>query len=179
MVSRGVWLNYIRHRPSFCRSGWEDSMTIYEKDTPRSWLRLTDGIAARTRDGLILVARLLMGAIFVMSGWEKLTDIPHFVESAVSRGVPEFLGYVAPFVEFLGGVLLITGLATRYTSLIIIIFITIASFSSHRYWEAAPAQYAGQFNNFWKNVAMTGGAILLFVTGAGRYAIDALIERRR
>jgi putative oxidoreductase len=154
-------------------------MTIYEKDTPRSWLSLADGTAAAARDGLILLARLLMGAIFVMSGWEKLTDIPHFVASAVNRGVPELLGYAAPFVEFLGGVLLITGLAARYTSLVIVVFITIASFSSHRYWEAAPAQYAGQFNNFWKNVAMTGGAILLFVTGAGRYAIEALLQRRR
>jgi putative oxidoreductase len=154
-------------------------MTVYEKDMPRSWLGLADGTAATARDGLILLARLLMGAIFVMSGWEKLTDIPHFVASAVNRGVPEFLGYAAPFVEFLGGVLLITGLAARYTSVVIIVFITIASFSSHRYWEAAPAQYAGQFNNFWKNVAMTGGAILLFVTGAGRYAIDAVVQHRR
>jgi putative oxidoreductase len=153
-------------------------MTVYEKDTPRSWLSLTDRAAARARDPLILLARLFMGAIFVMDGWEKLNDIPRFVASAVNRGIPELLSYVAPFVEFLGGVLLITGLATRYTSLIIIVFITIASFSSHRYWEAAPAQYAGQFNNFWKNVAMTGGAILLFVTGAGRYAIDALLQRR-
>ncbi len=154
-------------------------MTVYEKDTPRSWLGLTDGIAAGVRDPLILLARIAMGAIFVMSGWEKLNDLSGFVTAAVSRGVPELLGYVAPFVEFFGGVLLITGLATRYTSLIMIVFITIASFSSHRYWEAVPAQYVGQFNNFWKNVAMTGGAILLFATGAGRYAIDALLQRRR
>jgi putative oxidoreductase len=153
-------------------------MTIDEKEAPRSWLGLTDGIAARARDLLICLARILMGAIFVMSGWEKLMDMPAFVTSAVSRGVPEFLGYVAPFVEFGGGVLLIAGLATRYISLILIVFITIASFSSHRYWEAAPAQYAGQFNNFWKNVAMTGGMILLFVTGSGRCAIDALLRRR-
>jgi putative oxidoreductase len=152
-------------------------MTIYEKDRPRSWLGLTDGVAARAQDLLICLARILMGAIFVMSSWEKLMDIPAFVTSAVNRGVPEFLAYVAPFVEFCGGVLLIVGLATRYTSLILIVFITIASFSSHRYWEAAPAQFAGQFNNFWKNVAMTGGMILLFVTGAGRYAIDALLRR--
>jgi putative oxidoreductase len=152
-------------------------MTVYEKETPRSWLGLTDGIAARARDLLICLARILMGAIFVMSGWEKLMDIPAFVTAAVNRGVPEFLAYVAPFIEFGGGVLLIAGLATRYISLILMVFITIASFSSHRYWEAAPAQYAGQFNNFWKNVAMTGGMILLFVTGAGRFAVDVLFRR--
>lgn len=152
-------------------------MTVYEKDTSPSWLSLTDRIAANVRDPLILLARVLMGAIFVMSGWEKVTNIPAFVTSATGRGVPEALAYVAPFVEFGSGVLLIAGLATRYISLILIVFITIASFSSHRYWEAAPAQFAGQFNNFWKNVAMTGGVILLFVTGAGRYAIDVFLRR--
>jgi len=154
-------------------------MTIYEKDTPRSWLALTDGTALNAHDFIILLARILMGAIFVMSGFEKLMDIPHFVTSVVSRGVPAPLGYVAPFVEFFGGVCLITGFAARYTALVLIVFITIASFTSHRYWEAAPARFSGQFNNFWKNVAMTGGMLLLFASGAGRYAVDAVLQRRR
>ncbi len=153
--------------------------TRYEKDTRRSWLALTDGAAVNAHDLIILLARILMGAIFVMSGSEKLMNIPHFVASVVGRGVPEPLGYVAPFVEFLGGVFLITGFAARYTSLVLIVFITFASFTSHRYWEAAPAQFSGQFNNFWKNVAMTGGMLLLFASGAGRYAVDAVLQRRR
>jgi uncharacterized membrane protein YphA (DoxX/SURF4 family) len=41
----------------------------------------------------------------------------------------------SPFVEFIGGVLLIVGLATRYASLLILLFIIIATFSTHRYWE--------------------------------------------
>jgi putative oxidoreductase len=94
------------------------------------------------------------------------------------RGLPEFLGYIAPFVEFIGGVLLIVGLATRYASLFILLFIIIATFSTHRYWESEPAQVVNQSSHFWKNVSMMGGTVLLFITGAGRYALDAMFQRK-
>jgi putative oxidoreductase len=92
--------------------------------------------------------------------------------------LPVFLGYVAPFVEFIGGVLIIAGLATRYASLIMLLFIIIAAFSSHRYWSSEPAQVANQSAHFWKAVTMMGGAVLLFITGAGRYALDAMLQRK-
>jgi putative oxidoreductase len=78
-------------------------------------------------------------------------------------------------VEFTGGVLVLIGLATRYASLMLLLFIIIAAFSSHRYWAAAPAQVANQSAHFWKAVTMMGGAVLLFITGAGRYALDAML----
>jgi putative oxidoreductase len=146
---------------------------------PRSWLTLADGIAVQGRDLLILIARILIGLIFVMSGWGKLTDISGFTATLGSRGVPEFLGYIAPFVEFGGGLLLIFGLATRYASLVMLVFVVVATFISHRYWDAAPAQVANQFIHFWKNVTIMGGMVLLFASGAGRYALDTVVQRKQ
>ena len=153
-------------------------MAIETSGAPRSWLTLADGVAVESRDLLVLAARVLMGLIFVMSGWGKLTNISGFVATLAPRGLPEFLGYIAPFVEFGGGLLLIFGLATRYVSLLMFVFLIIATFSSHRYWDAAPAQVANQFNHFWKNVTIMGGMVLLFASGAGRYALDSTIQRR-
>jgi putative oxidoreductase len=73
---------------------------------------------------------------------------------------------------------LIIGLATRYAALVMLLFIIIATFSTHRYWEAQPAQVANQFTHFWKNVSMMGASVLFFVTGAGRYAFDAVLKRK-
>ena len=153
-------------------------MSMLKSGSPSSWLTCTDGIAARWQDLLLVLARVLLGWIFVQSGWGKLMNIPGFVATMPRRGLPDFLGYVAPFVEFIGGVLLIVGLATRYASLVILLFIIIASFSSHRYWASEPAQVANQSSHFWKNVSMMGGTVLLFITGAGRYALDALLQRK-
>ena len=143
-----------------------------------SWLACTDGIAARWQDFLLLVARVLLGWIFVSSGWRKLMDIPGFVKTMPRRDLPDVLGYIAPPVEFVGGLCLVLGFATRYVSLVMLLFIIIASFSSHRYWSAEPAQVANQSTHFWKNVSMMGGTVLLFITGAGRYALDALLPRK-
>jgi putative oxidoreductase len=95
------------------------------------------------------------------------------------RGLPEFLGYVAPPVEFIGGVLIVLGLATRYTTLVMLLFVIIASFSSHRYWAVEPAQVANQTSHFWKNVTIKGGLVLLFITGAGRFALDWVLAKKR
>jgi uncharacterized membrane protein YphA (DoxX/SURF4 family) len=94
----------------------------------------TDRLATQWQDFLLLIARLLMGWIFVQSGWSKLMNIAGFVATMPRRGLPDWLGYVAPPVEFVGGVLIIAGLATRYTALVMLLFVIIASFSSHRYW---------------------------------------------
>jgi putative oxidoreductase len=139
----------------------------------------TDRLAAQWTDFLLLIGRLLMGWIFVQSGWGKLMNIPGFVATMPRRGLPDFLGYVAPPVEFIGGLCLLLGLATRYTSLVMLLFVIIASFSSHRYWAVEPAQVANQSSHFWKNVAMKGGLVFLFITGAGRLSLDWMLAKKR
>jgi putative oxidoreductase len=139
----------------------------------------TDRLAAQWTDFLLLVGRVLMGWIFISSGWRKLMDVPGFVKTMPRRGLPDFLGYVAPPVEFVGGICLILGFATRYAALVMLLFVIIASFSSHRYWAVEPAQVANQSSHFWKNVSMKGGLVFLFITGAGRYALDWVLAKKR
>jgi putative oxidoreductase len=144
-----------------------------------SMLTHADGVAASLQDFLLLAARVMLGWIFVSSGWRKLMDIPGFVKTMPRRDLPEFLGYVAPPVEFIGGLMLLLGLATRYAAIVMFIFTIVATFSSHRYWNFPEAQQANQNSHFLKNISMMGGIVLLFITGAGRYALDAILLRRR
>ena len=143
-------------------------------------LSRADGLAAQSQDVLLLLGRVLLGWIFVQSGWRKLMDIPAFVATMPRRGLPDVLGYVAPPVEFVGGLFILFGVATRYAALLILLFTIIATFSSHRYWDFADAaQRQQQHTQFWKNVSMMGGQVLLFVAGAGRYSLDRLLMRDR
>ena len=66
--------------------------------------------------------------------------------------------WVSVPAEFLGGIFLILGFATRYTLLVMLFFMIVASFSSHAYWADEPKNYRAQHTQFWKNVSMTGGA---------------------
>jgi putative oxidoreductase len=137
-------------------------------------------LAAAWQDFLLLVGRVMIGWIYIQSGWRKLQDVPAFVKTMPRRDLPEFLGYVAPPVEFLGGIALVLGCATRYAALLMLLFTIIATFSSHRYWNFADArEYGRQHTQFWKNVTMMGGIVLLFVTAGGRFSVDGLLRRRQ
>src|SRR5579862_5606125 len=136
-----------------------------------------DAIAASTADALLLVGRILLGVIFVHSGFPKLFDISHVAASFPPRGIPAFLAYISVPAEFFGGLALIFGFATRYVVLIMLIFMLVATFSSHRYWEAASAAQVAQASNFFKNLAIIGGFLFLFVVGPGRFSLDGWLRK--
>jgi putative oxidoreductase len=53
----------------------------------------------------------------------------------------------------------------------------VATALAHRYWEYPPAQMQAQYTNFLKNLAILGGALLLFLTGPGRFSIDRVLSK--
>ena len=142
-------------------------------------LSYTDGLAAMWQDFLILVGRVIVGWIFVLYGWGKLFTIPKYAMTFPARGLAEWMAYIAVPVEFFGGLALLLGFATRYAVLLKLAFMVVATFSSHRWWNYPEAQQGNQQAHFWKNVAMMGGMLALFVTGGGRFSVDALLRGRK
>jgi len=155
-------------------------MTVASSNMPSSTpvLSYSDGPDAAWQDFLLLVGRVMIGWIFIQSGWRKLMDVPALVKTMPRRDLPEFQGYVAPPVEFLGGIAILLGCATRYAALLILLFTIIATLSSHRWWNFPEAQRTNQHSHFWKNVTMMGGLVLLFVTAGGRFSVDGWLRRR-
>ncbi|HZR37651.1 MAG TPA: DoxX family protein [Nevskia sp.] len=62
-----------------------------------------------------LLARIVVGWVFLWSGWGKLNNLPQIEENFVSWNIP-FPHLLTPFVsgvEFFGGIFLLIGLLTR------------------------------------------------------------------
>ncbi len=138
-----------------------------------------DQLANVTSDFFLLVARIMIGWIFVRSGYGKLFNIAAVGASFPPRGIPEFMAYIAVPAEFFGGLALMFGLATRYVTLVMTVFMLVATLTSHRYWDFTEvAARRAQESNFYKNIAIQGGIFALFAVGAGRFSIDALLRRR-
>lgn len=155
-------------------------MTIRRSNGLHSALSHTDGTAASTSDFLLLVGRIFLAWIFVRSGYGKLFNIEAVANSFPLRGLPPFLAYIAVPFEFFGGIALIFGFATRYLILGFVIFMLVATFSSHRYWEFTDAAARrAQDSSFHKNMAMLGGFFSLFVCGAGRFSVDGWLRGRK
>jgi putative oxidoreductase len=138
--------------------------------------------APATKDEVVLLlGRLALGAIFVKSGLQKLLGLSAFAASLAQRGIPASSTWavIGATVEFVGGILIVSGLRTREASLLMILFVIVATGISHRFWEFAEAARRAQESQFFKNLAIIGGFLLLFVTGSGRYSLDGWLKGRK
>lgn len=126
------------------------------------------------RDIAALLGRILLAVIFITSGFGKITGLEGTAGYIASKGLPlpMVLAVGAAVVELVGGVLLVVGFQARWAGLILAVFTIAAGFLFHDYWHADAAARAGQEINFWKNVSMTGGLLLAFAFGPGRYSVD-------
>lgn len=132
-------------------------------------------------DAGLLIARLLLGAIFLWSGYGKLTALSGFTAGMEAAGVP-MAGVTAPLgaaVEFLGGLAIILGAWTRLAALGVIAFTIVATLIAHRFWAVAPEQAQMQTIQFMKNLAIVGGLFALVSAGGGRYGVDGFRQRGR
>jgi putative oxidoreductase len=136
-------------------------------------LGYADSFAARASDTVLIVGRLAMGIIFFQSGLAKLGALGAFSGSLGNRGVPfpGFWGPVGAISEFVDGTMIILGLGTRYAAALIVIFVIIATAIAHRYWEFAEPARRLQEGQFYKNLAIIGGALFLFICAAGHFSL--------
>jgi putative oxidoreductase len=121
----------------------------------------------------LLLGRLLIAAIFVPDGFGKLTHIDNFAHVLAYHGVPapHAMAVVGACVEFFGALAIVFGFLTRYAALLMAAFTVVMAVISHRFWHLSGAAAAAQYVQFMQNMAITGGLLLLFVTGPGRYSL--------
>jgi putative oxidoreductase len=138
-----------------------------------------DEFVLRYGSPLLLLGRILLGGIFVLSGYGKLMGLAAFAASLEKNGVP-YASMVAPIgasVEFFGGLAVVLGIEVRYAAALMIAFVIVATLISHRFWELQDAARQMQTTQFSKNVAIIGGLVLLLAAGGGRFALERLWRR--
>lgn len=121
-----------------------------------------------------LVGRILMAAIFLISGFDKLTNFAGTAGYMASKGLPmaEVLVVGAILFELGGALMLVLGWKLRWGALLLILFMIPATLMFHNFWAVDAAQYQNQLNHFMKNVAMIGGLLYMMAFGAGPLSLD-------
>lgn len=132
--------------------------------------------ADRLRDPVLLAARVLLALLFVIFGWQKLTEFAGTVGYFGQIGVPlpAVAAVVAVVMEFLVGLALMVGLGTRPLAVLLAIYTLATGLLGHHYWTMTGPARLELMINFYKNVSIMGGLFALYVAGAGRYSVDAL-----
>ncbi len=124
---------------------------------------------------LTLVGRLLLAALFLPAGISKIGGFAGTAGYIASKGLPlpEVGAAIAIVVEIVGGLALIAGFGTRLAALALALFTLVATFIFHNYWGVPAEQVMGQQINFWKNISIAGGFLVLAAFGPGAFSIDA------
>jgi putative oxidoreductase len=122
-----------------------------------------------------VIGRILLAAIFVLSGFGKLLAPAATIGYIQSTGLPlASLGLVAAIiVELGGGLLLALGYKTRLVAAVLAVFSVVTGLIFH---SALGDQ--NQMIHFLKNLAIAGGLLQVAAFGAGAYSLDAKAARR-
>jgi putative oxidoreductase len=136
--------------------------------------RTVDRVALAGEGIILLLGRVLIGTLFVPAGYGHLTGLTGFAQYLGSQGLPVPMAWaiVGAVIEFFGGLAIVVGFKTRHAALLLTAFTLIAALLSHSYWAADAAAYRNQFIHFYKNIAIVGGLLFVFVRGAGPLSID-------
>lgn len=123
----------------------------------------------RASVAIAAAGRLMLAAIFLLSGVSKVADPAGTIGYIGSAGLPfPQLGLVlAVAVELAGGLFLILGYRTRLVAAALAAFTLATAVFFH---SALGDQ--DQFIHFFKNVAITGGLMQLIAFGPGRTGGD-------
>ena len=123
----------------------------------------------------ILLIRLVLGASMFYHGFEKLippgglhrshplAGLDYFSTFVLSLGLPHWLGYVSVLTEFLGGLLLLLGLLTRFAALMVAGNMVVALVTINVHQGYAGSEYT---------LALIAMAVLLVLTGSGACSLD-------
>lgn len=113
------------------------------------------------RNWTLLVVRLIIGGIFIFAGWTKVADMTSTVGFFATLGIPAFLAYVVGYLELIGGILLVLGVWTQKSAIILALIMIVAVWLT----------MAGGFQIFSTPLVTLAGLLSLIVSGPGAYAI--------
>ncbi|MCX7305481.1 MAG: DoxX family protein [Hyphomicrobiales bacterium] len=131
---------------------------------------MTAGQTTSSTSAAILLGRIFLSIMFILAGVSKLTAISATAGWFESLGIPAptVATVVSGLIEVIGGLAILVGFKTRIAALVLAVFTVAATLIAH-------TDLADQVQQlmFMKNLAVTGGFLVLAAAGAGAYSIDA------
>ncbi|CZX45117.1 MULTISPECIES: DoxX family protein [Enterobacter cloacae complex] len=127
-----------------------------------------------SRSFLLLIARIAIVVLFIIFGYTKLTGFSGTVQYMTSLGapMPMLAAIVAVVMEVPAAILIVLGFFTRPLAVIFVFYTLGTAVIGHHYWDMTGDAVLPNMINFYKNVSIAGGFILLAITGPGAISLD-------
>jgi putative oxidoreductase len=121
-----------------------------------------------------LVMRLVVGYVFMLTGWGKLNNLPQMIQNFTDWGIP-FPNILTPFVsgvECFGGIMLMLGLLTRIPAAMLAVVMLVAIKSAK--WENVDSL---ETLLGFEETTYFAAFLWLAVAGPGAVSLDRLLLR--
>jgi uncharacterized membrane protein YphA (DoxX/SURF4 family) len=113
------------------------------------------------------IARLLLSAVFLYSGQDKLRHWQEGVAEVAELHLPwpRFFAAATIATQLLGGLAVLTGIGAVWGAAVLALFTIAATILGHRFWLLHGAQARRAFTTSLEHAAIVGGLFLLVVDG--------------
>jgi uncharacterized membrane protein YphA (DoxX/SURF4 family) len=108
----------------------------------------------------LLIARIIVGGIFIMAGWAKVSDMAATIGYFGQMGFAPFWAYLVGYVELIGGALVVLGLWTCLVSSVLAVVMIVAAYTSRS------MGFAGMMGP----IALLASLVVLSTSCGGKYS---------
>ncbi|MEN9647472.1 MAG: hypothetical protein RLY57_276 [Candidatus Parcubacteria bacterium] len=112
-------------------------------------------------DIALLVARLIIGGIFIFSAYMKIADMGMTVGYFSQMGIPVFLTYIVAYGEMIFGITTVLGVLMASSTFFLSVVMAFAVYYT----------YPMGMNVFMAPLAVLGATLALHGAGAGKYRL--------
>ncbi len=121
---------------------------------------------------LLLVGRVLFGAVMAFNGLNHFMQLDQMTGYAQHKGLPAPKLAVAGsgVVLVLGGLAVIFGVYPVAGAIALAVFLVVSALTMHDFWAVPEDEVQSEMTNFLKNVALAGGALAIAAIGAQGWA---------
>ncbi|MBL4626405.1 MAG: DoxX family protein [Pelagibacteraceae bacterium] len=121
-----------------------------------------------------VLGRIFLSTLFLIEGTNKIFNYEGTIQYMENFGVPGYLAIPAIILEILFPLLLIIGYQTKIAALVMMIFTIVVAIIFHTNFDDQM-----QFITFFKDIAIAGGFIIIFVNGAGKFSVDYKLKSNK
>jgi putative oxidoreductase len=123
----------------------------------------------------LLAGRLLMGIYFILPGIQKITDFEKMTAYMEAHGVP-MITVLLPLtilLQLAAGAAIIVGYKGKIAAFILAGLTFVITIYMHNFWDmAAGMEKAHELQNFFKNMGIMAGLLMVVSLGTGKFSLD-------
>ncbi len=130
------------------------------------------------KDTTDLLARILIATMFYYEAFDSFFYFDGTKETMMKYGITwnaDILLSGTIFILALGATLVLIGYYANFGAFLLLLYLVPTTFIIYTFWSDPPDVMRIQLINFMKNMAISGGLLLLMINGSGKYSVKKLI----